>query len=58
MPMYKNLFISILLTISFNWTIAMQILNQTSKDKGTRLISVSLALAIPFIFGLIIFSIL
>ncbi len=56
--MYKNLFLSVLLTVCFNWTIAMQILNQTSKDKRTRLVSVSLALAIPFIFGLIIFSLL
>jgi len=56
--MYKNLLLSLLLTISFNWTIAMQILNQTSKNKRTRAVSVSLALATPLVFGLIIFSLL
>jgi hypothetical protein len=56
--MYKDLLLSVLLTICFNWTIAMQILNQTSKDKRTRIFSVALALVTPFIFGLIIFSLL
>jgi len=56
--MYKDLLLSFLLTVCFNWTIAMQILNQTSKDKRTRVVSVSLALATPFVFGMIIFSLL
>ena len=56
--MYKDLLLSFLLTVCFNWTIAMQILNQTSKDKRTRMVSVSLALAVPLVFGFIIFSLL
>ena len=56
--MYKNLLLSLLLTVCLNWTVAMQILNQTSKDKRTRIVSVSLALATPLVFGLIIFSLL
>lgn len=56
--MYKSLLLALLLSVCINWTVAMQILNQTSKEKRTRLVSVTLALAVPLVFGFVIFSLL
>jgi len=44
----------ILATLLINWCISMQLLNQSSEDRNTKIISVTIALLTAALFSLIL----
>jgi len=56
--MYKNILLFIVFSFLINWTISLQMLNQSSKQKSIKFTAIALALTTGTIAGFIISLIL
>lgn len=56
--MYKNILLFIVFSFLINWTISLQMLNQSSKEKSIKFIAIALALVMGTTAGFIISLIL
>ena len=55
--MYKNILLFIIFSFLINWTISLQMLNQSSKQKNIKFTAIALALTTGAIAGFMIFLI-
>ena len=52
--MLKDLLVLVLFSVLINWVTSLQILNQSSKDRNVKMISLSMALIIGILSGFIL----
>jgi hypothetical protein len=52
--MFKNLLLLIIFSLLINWTISLQLLNQSTQDKNIKIVAISLSLFIGVLSGFVL----